>query len=156
MVSDVVEAYAGEAQAAYSRRGEEFGSELLRRLERTVVLSIIDAKWREHLAEMDYLRAGIGLRSMGQKDPLVEYQREGYDMFADMVFSIKHDAVRYLFHAQMVEQPTQAQPKVRLQASGGQGAAVKRQASAKGKVGRNDPCPCGSGKKYKKCCGRDA
>ena len=156
MTSDMVDAYTQDAQDAYTRRGEEFGLELLRRLERTVVLSIVDTKWREHLAEMDYLRAGIGLRAMGQKDPLVEYQREGYDMFADMVLGIKHDSVRYLFHAQMVEQPTQAQPKVRLQASGGQGAAVKRQASAKDKVGRNDPCPCGSGKKYKKCHGAAA
>jgi preprotein translocase subunit SecA len=156
MVADVVDLYTEDAQQAYTRRGEEFGEALLRRLERTVVLSIIDAKWREHLAEMDYLRAGIGLRSMGQKDPLTEYQREGYDMFADMVFSIKHDSVRYLFHAQMVEQPTQAQPKVRLQAAGGQGQAVKRQASAADKVGRNDPCPCGSGKKYKKCHGAAA
>ena len=136
--------------------GLEFGEDLLRKLERTVVLSIVDTKWREHLAEMDYLRAGIGLRAMGQKDPLVEYQREGYDMFSDMVFGIKHDSVRYLFHAQMVEQPTQAQPKVRLQSSGGQGQAVKRQATSKDKVGRNDPCPCGSGKKYKKCHGAAA
>jgi preprotein translocase subunit SecA len=156
MTSDVVEAYTRDAQDAYTRRGDEFGPELLRRLERTVVLSIVDTKWREHLAEMDYLRAGIGLRAMGQKDPLVEYQREGYDMFADMVFGIKHDSVRYLFHAQMVEQPTEAQPKVRLQASDGRGAAVKRQASAKDKVGRNEPCPCGSGKKYKKCHGAAA
>ncbi|MBU1492792.1 MAG: preprotein translocase subunit SecA, partial [Actinobacteria bacterium] len=124
MVSDMVEAFSQDAQEAYTRRGSEFGTELLRRLERTVVLSIVDTKWREHLAEMDYLRAGIGLRAMGQKDPLVEYQREGYDMFAEMVFGIKHDSVRYLFHAQMVEQPTAAQPKVRLQASGGEGQAV--------------------------------
>jgi len=156
MTADVVEAFTRDAQEAYTRRGEEFGPELLRRLERTVVLSIVDTKWREHLAEMDYLRAGIGLRAMGQKDPLVEFQREGYDMFSDMVFGIKHDSVRYLFHAQMVEQPTQAQPKVRLQASGAGGMAVKRQASAKDKVGRNDPCPCGSGKKYKKCHGAAA
>ncbi|MCB2224742.1 MAG: preprotein translocase subunit SecA [Actinobacteria bacterium] len=154
MVSDVVEALTAEAQEAYTRRGEEFGTELLRRLERTVVLSIVDTKWREHLSEMDYLRAGIGLRAMGQKDPLVEYQREGFDMFSDMVYGVKYDAIRYLFHAQMVERPAEAQPKVRLQASGGEGqAAVKRQASAKDKVGRNDPCPCGSGKKYKKCHG---
>ena len=155
-MTDVVDAFTEEAQDAYTRRGEDFGAELLRRLERTVVLSIVDTKWREHLAEMDYLRAGIGLRAMGQKDPLVEYQREGYDMFSDMVFGVKHDSVRYLFHAQMVEQPTLAQPKVRLQASGGQGQAVKRQATAGDKVGRNDPCPCGSGKKYKRCHGLSA
>jgi preprotein translocase subunit SecA len=149
-VADVVRAFVEEAQEAYSRRAEMFGEDLLRRLERQVVLSIIDNKWREHLAEMDYLRAGIGLRAMGQKDPLVEYQREGYDMFADMVAGIKHDAIRYLFHAQVVEQPRRAEPQVRL--SGG-GQAVKRRASAQDKVGRNAPCPCGSGKKYKRCHG---
>jgi len=156
MASEVADAFTQDAQDAYTRRGEEFGTDLLRKLERTVVLSIVDTKWREHLAEMDYLRAGIGLRAMGQKDPLVEYQREGYDMFSDMVLGIKHDSVRYLFHAQMVERPSQAEPRVRLQATGGQGQAVKRQASAKDKVGRNDPCPCGSGKKYKKCHGAAA
>jgi preprotein translocase subunit SecA len=152
-VGEVVDVLTADAQDAYTRRGEQFGPELLRRLERTVVLSIVDNKWREHLAEMDYLRAGIGLRAMGQRDPLTEYQREGYDMFSDMVTAIKTDAVRYLFHAQMVEQPTKAEPRVRLQASGGQGGAVKRSASAKDKVGRNAPCPCGSGKKYKRCHG---
>ena len=139
------------AQEAYSARAAEFGDELLRKLERTVVLSIIDNKWREHLAEMDYLRAGIGLRAMGQKDPLVEYQREGYDMFSDMVASTKADSVRYLFNAQVVEQPARPDPVIRLQGTGG--AAVKRQAKAEKKVGRNSQCPCGSGKKYKRCHG---
>jgi preprotein translocase subunit SecA len=156
-VDEAVDLFNEDAQDAYTRRSDEFGVELIRKLERTVVLSIVDTKWREHLAEMDYLRAGIGLRAMGQKDPLVEYQREGYDMFADMVAGVKHDAVRYLFNAQVVEQPTRTEPKVRLQASGsGGGQAVKRQASAKDKVGRNEPCPCGSGKKYKKCHGAAA
>ena len=139
------------AQEVYSARAAEFGDELLRKLERTVVLSIIDNKWREHLAEMDYLRAGIGLRAMGQKDPLVEYQREGYDMFSDMVASTKADSVRYLFNAQVVEQPARPDPVIRLQGTGG--AAVKRQAKAEKKVGRNSQCPCGSGKKYKRCHG---
>jgi preprotein translocase subunit SecA len=152
-VAEAVEAYQQEAQEAYSERAEELGVGLLRSLERTVVLSIVDAKWREHLAEMDYLRSGIGLRAMGQKDPLVEYQREAYDMFADMVGSIKQDSVRYLFRAQIVERPAEEQPRVRLQSAGGQGPSLRRQASAEGKVGRNDPCPCGSGKKYKKCHG---
>ena len=102
-------------------------------------------------AEMDYLRAGINLRAMGQRDPLVEYQREAYDMFAEMVDSLRRDAVRTLFHAQVVEQPAQTAPVVRLQGTGA--SAVKKQASAKDKVGRNDPCPCGSGQKYKRCHG---
>jgi preprotein translocase subunit SecA len=146
--------FRAEAQEAYTTRTGEIGADLMRRLAQTVVLSIVDNKWREHLAEMDYLRAGIGLRAMGQRDPLVEYQREAYDMFADMVDGIRGDAVRYLFHAQVVEQPAKVDPVVRLQGTGG--AALKRQASAKGKVGRNDPCPCGSGLKYKRCHGAAA
>jgi len=130
---------------------------VLRRLEQTVILSIIDNKWREHLSEMDYLRAGIGLRAMGQKDPLVEYQREGFDMFADLVTSVKHDAVRYLYHVQLVDQSKAQKPKVQLQAVGsGTPGAAKRQARNTDKVGRNEPCPCGSGKKYKRCHGAAA
>ncbi|MBI5158045.1 MAG: preprotein translocase subunit SecA, partial [Acidimicrobiia bacterium] len=150
----VAERIIDDAQEAYTRRGEQFGDELLRRLERTVVLSIVDTKWREHLADMDYLRSGVGLRAMGQRDPLTEYQREAYDIFSDMVDSIKADSVRYLFHAQMVERQNRPDPVVQLQGTGG--AALKRQASADGKVGRNEPCPCGSGKKYKKCHGAAA
>ncbi|MFQ5948678.1 MAG: preprotein translocase subunit SecA, partial [Acidimicrobiia bacterium] len=150
-IDDVIDRITEEAHAAYSAREEELGADMMRRLERNVVLSIVDNKWREHLAEMDYLRAGIGLRAMGQRDPLVEYQREGYDMFADMVASIRHDAIRYLYHAQVVEQIARPEPALRLPGQGRGG--VKRQASATGKVGRNAPCPCGSGKKYKRCHG---
>jgi len=149
--ADVAALFTAEAQEAYTARTAEIGAALLRRLEQTVVLSIVDNKWREHLAEMDYLRAGIGLRAMGQRDPLVEYQREAYDMFAEMVDGIRRDSVRYLFHAQVVEQPAKTDPVVRLQGTGG--AALKKQATAKDKVGRNDPCPCGSGRKYKRCHG---
>ena len=96
--------FCAEAQEALTARTVEFGPALMRRLCQTVVLSMVDAKWREHLAEMDYLRAGISLRAMGQRDPLVEYQREAYDMFSDMVDSLRRDAVRIVFHAQVVEQ----------------------------------------------------
>jgi preprotein translocase subunit SecA len=150
-VADAVEKVTEKAQAVYSGRTEELGENLLRKLERTVILSIVDNKWREHLAEMDYLRSGIGLRAMGQRDPLTEYQREAYDMFADTVVRVKHDSVRYLYNAQVVEQQSRPDPVVQLGGTGG--AALKRQATAKDKVGRNDPCPCGSGKKYKKCHG---
>ena len=153
-VSEVSDRVTADAQATYGRRAEELGPELLRRLERTVVLSIVDNKWREHLAEMDYLRSGVGLRAMGQRDPLVEYQREGFDMFSEMVVGIKEDAVKYLFHAQIVQQQSRPDPVVVLQGTGG--AALKRQADAGEKVGRNEPCPCGSGKKYKKCHGAAA
>ncbi len=148
---EVVDRVAADAQEVYTARGAELGESLLRSLERTVVLSIVDNKWREQLAEMDYLRSGVGLRAMGQRDPLTEYQREAYDMFADMVDSIKIDSVRYLFHSQVVEQQNRPDPVVRLGGTGG--AAFKRQAKAGAKIGRNDPCHCGSGKKYKKCHG---
>ena len=150
-VADVVERVIEDAQDVYTGRTDELGENLLRKLERTVVLSIVDQKWREQLAEMDYLRSGVGLRAMGQRDPLTEYQREAYDMFADMVDSIKADSVRYLYHSAVVEQQARPDPVVRL--GGTAGAAFKKQARATDKVGRNDPCPCGSGKKYKKCHG---
>jgi preprotein translocase subunit SecA len=152
-VVDVVETALAEAHTVYEQREEEFGSDVLRQIERNVILSIIDNKWREHLAEMDYLRAGIGLRAMGQRDPLVEYQREGFDMFAEMVDAVKRDSVRYLFHAQLAKR--EEKPKLQVSSGGGQ-ASSSRGPVQSDKVGRNDPCPCGSGKKYKKCHGAAA
>jgi preprotein translocase subunit SecA len=97
----ITEAALADAQASYERREEEFGSEVMRELERRVVLSVLDRKWREHLYEMDYLREGIGLRGYGQRDPLVEYQREGYDMFGAMMEGIKEESVGNLFNLQV-------------------------------------------------------
>ena len=138
----------------YNQREEELGSEALRQIEKTVVLAVIDTKWREHLAEMDYLRAGIGLRAMGQRDPLVEYQREGYDMFADMVDAVKRDTARYMFHVQVAQQAEQARQEQRIhqQEAAAAGGRSTRQAVST-KVGRNELCSCGSGKKYKHCHG---
>ncbi len=150
-VGAVTDRLIADAQDVYTARGEELGETLIRSLERTVVLSIVDNKWRDQLAEMDYLRSGVGLRAMGQRDPLTEYQREAYDLFVDMIDTIKIDSVRYLFHSQVVEQQNKQDPVVRLGGTGG--AAFKRQAKVGDKIGRNDPCHCGSGKKYKKCHG---
>jgi preprotein translocase subunit SecA len=147
-VDDVTEVAVEEALDAYAKREDELGPELLRQVERSVMLSVIDNKWREHLSDMDYLRAGIGLRAMGQRDPLTEYQREAYDMFAEMVDSVKRDAVRYLFRVELAKPKTEPQ---RVEA-GPTGPAPAKQAVSD-KVGRNDPCPCGSGKKYKRCHG---
>jgi preprotein translocase subunit SecA len=97
----ITEVMRRDAQEAYERREEEFGSEVMRELERRVVLSVLDRKWREHLYEMDYLREGIGLRGYGQRDPLVEYQREGYDMFSAMMEGIKEESVGSLFNLQV-------------------------------------------------------
>ena len=146
----LADAAVEDAITIYEKREAEFGADVLRALERRVVLSIIDNKWREHLAEMDYLRSGIGLRAMGQRDPLTEYQREGYDMFSELVLTVKRDALRYLFHAEVTQQPAPAPRRpvaVTTNAGGGQ---AKREATSK-KVSRNAPCPCGSGIKAKKC-----
>jgi len=151
--TEVIEAYQTDAEQKYVARSEEIGPDILDQLERTVVLSIIDNKWREHLAEMDYLRAGIGLRAMGQKDPLVEYQREGYDLFAELVDSVKHDALRYMYHVQVVQTQEPERPKI-VQTNAPNAPVRKRTVRAEDKVGRNAPCPCGSGKKYKHCHGK--
>jgi preprotein translocase subunit SecA len=190
-----------DAQAAYDKREEELGAEVVRELERRVVLSVLDRKWREHLYEMDYLQEGIGLRAMAQRDPLVEYQREGYDMFNAMLDAIKEESVGYLFNLEVevddqAEQAPQvgvnpvavsdtatddvpvddvpaddapqihakglddkpARPK-KLDYSGptvdGEGGVehhIEEDDEYAG-VGRNDPCPCGSGKKFKRCHG---
>jgi len=138
-----------QATDAYRGRVAELGSDVIAQVERSVMLSVIDNKWREHLAEMDYLRSGIGLRAMGQRDPLTEYQREAYDLFAEMVDLVKRDTVRYLFHvkASRPARPAVAAPN---QSSRSRRPVVRPKG---GKIGRNAPCPCDSGKKYKKCHG---
>jgi len=148
-------------EKAYKQKESELGPELLRQLEKMVMLQVIDHHWKDHLLSMDHLRDGIGLRGYGQKDPLIEYKREGYDMFAGMMSRIKGDVLDRLFHIQAVrgEAPPAPAPRpaapLRLTLNRGEEepqpqAPVQRTAD---KVGRNDPCPCGSGKKYKKCHG---
>ena len=148
-VDVVIDFVVDEALARYQEREEELGKEILDQVEKSVMLSVIDNKWREHLSEMDYLRAGIGLRAMGQRDPLSEYQREGYDMFISTVESVKRDAVRYLFNVEVAQPKSQPQ-RVEANPTGGKGPSKPVTSD---KIGRNDPCPCGSGKKYKKCHG---
>ncbi|MEJ7796423.1 MAG: SEC-C metal-binding domain-containing protein, partial [Nocardioides sp.] len=199
-----------DAQAAYDRRVAEIGEEVMRELERRVVLSVLDRKWREHLYEMDYLREGIYLRAYSQRDPLVEYQREGYDMFAAMMNGIKEESVGFMFNLEVAvgeesddeevdeevaeplraEVPTasasaaaatatreapqirargleKAKPPQKLTYSGPEegvgelgddNAAVRSQPASNAddpyaSTGRNAECPCGSGKKFKKCHG---
>ncbi|MDQ3575470.1 MAG: preprotein translocase subunit SecA [Actinomycetota bacterium] len=149
---EVVERYQDEAAARYEERRQELGDDVLRKVERQVVLSIIDNKWREHLGEMDYLRAGIGLRAMGQRDPLVEYQREGFDLFSALVDTTKSDSLRYLYRVQVVKNEAPAQPK-NVRTSGTGPMAKPKPVKVETKIGRNSPCPCGSGKKYKNCHG---
>jgi len=151
---EVIDAYLADAEAEYAAREAQFGDNVMRQLERTVTLSVIDNKWREHLAEMDYLRSGIGLRAMGQKDPLVEYQREGFTYFEELVDAVKHDSIRYMFHVDVVQKQEAPRAQVTTSSAKSVQQIKKKQVVRTGeKVGRNAPCPCGSGKKYKRCHG---
>jgi preprotein translocase subunit SecA len=154
VAEEVIEAFAVEATEAYRTREDELTESVMRSLERTVVLSVIDNKWREHLAEMDYLRSGIGLRAMGQRDPLVEYQREGFIFFEDLVHTTKADSIRYMFHVEVARQDERPRARGVTTSSAKGDGTTQRQVKREGdKIGRNAPCPCGSGKKYKRCHG---
>ena len=150
-----------DVEKAYTSREETLTPTVTRELERKILLSVLDRKWREHLYEMDYLQEGIGLRAMAQRDPLVEYQKEGYDLFSAMMDAIKEEMVGFLFNVEVqveegsgdveakgltpeVQQPAQ----LRYSAADEDGTPV-----ASGGTSRNSPCPCGSGKKYKRCHG---
>jgi preprotein translocase subunit SecA len=154
-----------DAERAYKARETELGPELLGELERAVLLSVLDRRWREHLYEMDYLQEGIGLRAIGQRDPLVEYQREGFDMFQAMQDNIKAEAVAYVFNAsvQVAEEAgeqREAAPRQQTRLSSAsteqEARAAQGQARSGKKVGRNQPCWCGSGRKFKNCHGAPA
>jgi preprotein translocase subunit SecA len=185
--TDVADHFKQMAREAYSRRENDWTSELTREVERRVMLSVIDEKWRDHLYEMDMLKEGIGLRAWGQKDPLIEYKREAFAAFETMMESLGEDVVKRFFRVSIVREPQRAAPEPpplstlapRVAAAsaareshasfsafgggGGEGAPQPTATSAPAapaepvragpKVGRNDPCPCGSGKKYKKCHG---
>jgi preprotein translocase subunit SecA len=152
------------AVSAYERKEKEYGADAMRYLERMFLLSTIDAQWKDHLLSMDHLKEGIGLRGYAQKDPLKEYQREGFDMFSDLVFRIKEESLKRLFHVKVQREeegkaaalPPIAPRRVNLSHGDLSRAGQTTQRHAKKKVGRNSPCPCGSGKKYKKCCGMEA
>jgi preprotein translocase subunit SecA len=151
---ELVEMFVEESTDAYEKREGQLGEDVMRALERTVVLSVIDNKWREHLAEMDYLRSGIGLRAMGQRDPLVEYQREGFLFFEELVAATKADSIRYMFHVEVARQENQPQARGVTTSSAKSDGTTHRQVQRVGdKIGRNEACPCGSGKKYKRCHG---
>src|SRR5438270_2454208 len=181
----LIEEFQSDARDEYEAKEEEFGAELMRELERFIVLQVVDMRWREHLENMEVLREGVHLRQMAQKDPLVEYTAEGERMFTELGRIIRSEVVLHLFHAELV--PEQAQQQLQQQtqttngnihyehetsagaaaiaAAGGGEAVAAGVPSASGvaaqtvhaspneKLGRNDPCWCGSGKKFKKCHG---
>jgi preprotein translocase subunit SecA len=148
-----------DANSAYEKRENELTPTVMRELERKILLSVLDRKWREHLYEMDYLQEGIGLRAMAQRDPLVEYQREGFDLFTAMMDAIKEELVGFIFNVEVQVEGDQVgakgltpapAPVAALQYS----AAEIEPSANSGETSRNAPCPCGSGKKYKRCHGQ--
>jgi len=158
---DLEDALIAKAHEKYNQKEAIIGSAPMRYHERMLMLQIVDSQWKDHLLAMDHLKEGIGLRGYGQRDPLVEYKKESYELFEDLMGRIEEDTLRFLFLLQPVEEKKQAeqverrrrkQEFVMSNQNGGDGAArqVKRDSP---KVGRNDPCPCGSGKKFKKCHG---
>ncbi len=155
---DLTAALHQAALAAYEQREQTIGSERFREIERYVLLQMIDRKWIDHLYNMDALREGIGLRAYAQVSPLVEYQREGYDLFQQMLAAIQEETVQFLFRFQLDTgdgQQPQPQRPVRVVREPAAVGAASKEAPGKHKLGRNDPCWCGSGKKYKKCHGKD-
>ena len=153
-----------DAKVAYKKREESLGVEVVRELERKVLLSVLDRKWREHLYEMDYLQEGIGLRAMAQRDPLVEYQKEGYELFSAMMDGIKEELVALLFNVEVDVQQSENSVEVTPKGIAApekpavsnlvySAADESGEAQSSGGTSRNSPCPCGSGKKYKRCHG---
>jgi preprotein translocase subunit SecA len=151
---DLKQFFLGELERRYEAREAELGSEVLREIERVVMLRIVDEKWMDHLDAMDQLREGVGLRAYGQKDPLVEYKFESYDMFQNMIASIQEETVRHLFRVRVAQREQLQRRQVQENQPGVAEAGPRQPVRREKKVGRNDPCPCGSGKKYKRCCAR--
>ena len=145
------------AMAEYDKREEEFGIENLRELERIILLRVVDTKWMDHIDDMERLRQGIGLRAYAQRDPIIEYKEEGYIMYEAMLQAINEDIIRLLFNVKTQTPMERKQVAKPVSISGGSdnsSSASKTVVRNSPKVGRNDPCPCGSGLKYKKCCGK--
>ncbi len=153
---ELTETLTDRALKIYEKKEEKYGDQLMRELERVILLKTVDRYWMDHIDNMDELRKGIHLRAYGQKDPVVMYRLEGFEMFDQMVSSIREDTARLML---TVEIRSQEEPKrvqvMKATATSGDGTAENRtvRKTTTQKVGRNDPCPCGSGKKYKKCCG---
>ena len=164
--SDLADRVRTGAEAFYAKKQADYGADAIRYLERMFLLSTVDALWKDHLLSMDHLKEGIGLRGYAQKDPLKEYQREGFDLFSDLISRIKEESLKRLFHVKVQREEEGAEMKERAAAPrparvtlsrGDIKSAGKTTQKRQGvKIGRNDPCPCGSGKKYKKCCGASA
>ncbi|MBI1824671.1 MAG: SEC-C domain-containing protein, partial [Nitrospirae bacterium] len=145
-------------QSQYEDKEKEVGAEILLRVQKQIMLSVIDSQWKDHLLGMDHLKEGIGLRGYGQKDPLVEYKKEGFEMFSSMIDRIKHDMVenflKVKFRKEAIPAQQVAMPSRKMVLNRGEERISRPPQRVEKKVGRNDECPCGSGKKYKKCHGQ--
>jgi preprotein translocase subunit SecA len=177
--SELGDAIFDKLRERYESKEKLIGAENMRKHERMLMLSVLDSQWKDHLLNMDHLKEGIGLRGYGQKDPLIEYKKESFSMFEAMMERFQEETVRYLYLMQVVEAPTEEEAaagrrrvsttiddieenfqrrkrreleQARMAGSGDM-ATVQQVVRSGDKIGRNDPCPCGSGKKYKKCCG---
>ena len=146
----------GLAEALYAEREKELGSENMRVVERLVMLRTIDNLWVEHLTAMEHMREGIGLHAIAQRDPLVAYKTEGHNQFQDLLLAIQHDVAHTIYHVKIERRGApQTPPSPMAKVAVNREGTSKQQPKVSGKkIGRNDPCPCGSGKKYKHCCGR--
>lgn len=161
--SEVREELKAKAHARYAEKEEEIGPEIFHDFERNILLRNVDTNWMDHLDAMDQMRQGIGLRAYGQHKPIDEYRNESYDMFNEMTYNIQYNTIRMLF-AVTIKRQEEVQQEEELQkervdilnARHGDEEPVKKKPVSVQKVGRNDPCPCGSGKKYKHCCGKNA
>ena len=158
-IESLRESLSSQLKEAYERKEADVGSDTMRYLERVLFLQVLDTQWKDHLLAMDHLKEGIGLRGYGQRDPLTEYKKEAFDMFADLTGRISVDTLSRIFKIQIKEEESvkkqHTQPK-QVQYNRGESSESLQPVARGRKVGRNDPCPCGSGKKYKKCCGMNA
>lgn len=151
--NEIVELLLDKAIELYAEKEVEFGEEQMREIERVILLKIVDSKWMDHIDSMDHLKQGIGLRAYKQQDPAQAYQMEGSEMFAEMIENIKHETVKYLFHVK-VEKAPERERVAEITSTNEDNSLKKEPVKKQAKPNRNDPCPCGSGYKYKNCCGR--
>ncbi len=155
---EIIEKFISIADEIYEAKEKEFTAERMREIERVILLRIVDTKWMDHIDNMDHLKQGMGLQAFKQEDPVRAYQMEGSKMFEEMIENIKLDTVKYLFHVQMERAPERervAKETGATHAGSSSESAKQQPVRKKVEIGRNDPCPCGSGKKYKNCCGRE-
>ena len=150
-VQEATDWLQARAEKIYNAKEQAVSPDVMREMERVVLLRVVDKKWMDHIDAMSEMRKGIGLNAYAQIDPLKEYKKLGFDMFESMIDEMKCDAARLIFLAQV---NIKREKVAKESGTSGDGTVQRRPVVKKNKVGRNDPCPCGSGKKYKHCCGK--